>query len=147
MTIKGIIFDWIGTLYEKGRGPYFFSKRVLETLAKKYPLVLISKVNGNLDARRQQIEDSGLVSYFKEVIVTKDKTDDLYLSCISKLGISPRETVIVDDRPVRGIAVGNSIGCQTFWIQTGEWSFQVPDQETGEPTRRINSVEDLLEIL
>jgi len=61
--------------------------------------------------------------------------------------MTPATTAIVDDRTVRGIQIGNQLGCRTYWIQTGEYAHEMPNEETGEPTARINSIEDLLELL
>lgn len=63
------------------------------------------------------------------------------------MGVKPENTLVVDDRTVRGIQIGNHLGCQTAWIQSGQYSGETPNSETGEPTYRINSVEDLLKIL
>ncbi len=144
MAIRAIIFDWIGTLYDRERGAYPFSEEVLINLRDKgYVLGLISQARFGVEKREEEIIVSGLKMYFDQVIATTEKTDRLYLQCIESMGFTPKEVAIVDDRIKRGIAAGNRIGCQTYWIQTGEWSHEKPDNETGEPTRKINSVEDL----
>jgi FMN phosphatase YigB (HAD superfamily) len=47
---------------------------------------------------------------------------------------------------MKRLKTGIELGCKTFWIQTGEFSNLPPDKNTGEPTKRIDSVKDLLNI-
>lgn len=47
-------------------------------------------------------------------------------------------------RVVRGIKIGNKLGCITCWIQKGKYSHELPNKETGKPTYKINSVEELV---
>ena len=56
-------------------------------------------------------------------------------------------TLVVDDRMDKGIQIANKLGCKTAWIRQGKYADIIPDEETGEPTYRINSLEDLLTIL
>ena len=54
------------------------------------------------------------------------------------------KTLVVDDRSIRGIQIGNQIGCETAWIHNGKYSHEMPNEETGAPYYIIDSVEDLL---
>jgi FMN phosphatase YigB (HAD superfamily) len=87
------------------------------------------------------------MDYFDSVIIDVSKTSQHYIKCMREMGTTPETTAIVDDRTARGIKVGNQLGCKTFWIQRGEYSHEMPNQETGEPTYRIDSIEDLLRIM
>ena len=142
-----IIFDWVGTLYERNKGPYAYSEKVLSVLRGRYKLGLISIAGGGEEARRKEIESSGLLNFFDAVIIGGSKTSDQFLHCMEMMGATPETTVIVDDRTVRGIKIGNDLGCQTFWIQKGDYSHELPNDDTREPTFRINSIEDLLRYL
>lgn len=144
---SAIIFDWIGTLYERDKGPYPYSEAVLLALKDKYKLGLISIASGGEESRRREIEASGLSEFFDVVIIGANKTSDIFLRCMKMMGASPQSTAIVDDRTVRGIKIGNDLGCKTFWIQKGGYSHELPNEDTGEPTFKIDSIEDLLRYL
>ena len=144
--IEAIIFDWAGTLYEKNKGLFPYSKKVLQELKSKYKLAVISKaVSDSVETRVKQINEIG--HYFEVIFVDIDKTKKQYIECIRQLKTKPENTLVVDDRTLRGIKIGNNLGCQTYWIKNGEYSSEIPNQETGEPTKIIKSVEDLLRIL
>ena len=142
--MKGIIFDWIGTLYERDKGLFPYTERVLRELKPKCKFGLVSLARNRIEARRQELEQSGILHLFDSVIIDISKTPEHYIRCMEEMGTAPETTVIVDDRTVRGIKVGNQLGCQTYWIQKGEYAHEIPNKETGEPTYRIDSIEDLL---
>ena len=145
--IEAIIFDWIGTLYQfGGKGLFPYSERVLKELKPKYKLAVISKaVSNNVENRMCQINE--IKQYFKVIIADVDKTPEQFSECMRQLEVKPENTLVVDDRTVRGIQIGNQLGCQTAWIMQGKYSSEIPNEETGEPTYKINSIEDLLKIL
>ena len=141
-----IIFDWVGTLYQFGaRGLFPYTERVLQELKPRYKLAVISKaVSDDVRLRASQIHEIG--HYFNVSIVDVDKTSSQFKSCIKELRTTSERTLVVDDRVDRGIQIGNQLGCKTAWIQQGRHEWKLPNSETGEPTYKINSVEDLLKI-
>lgn len=144
--LESIIFDWVGTLYERGRGLFPYSEQVLKELHPRYKLAVISKaVSDNVETRLQQIKE--LEKYLEVIIVDIDKTPEQFIKCMRKLRVKPENTLVIDDRTDRGIMIGNRLGCQTAWIQEGEYAHKLPNEKTKEPTYRINSIEDLLYIL
>lgn len=145
--IDAIIFDWAGTLYEKNKGLFPYSERVLRKLYNKnYKLAVISKaVSDSVETRLKQINE--IRQYLDVIIADVDKTPKQYLDCMEELNVKPKNTLIVDDRTLRGIKIGNKLGCQTYWIKNGEYSNETPNKKTGKPTKTISSVEDLLTIL
>ena len=148
IKIKGIIFDWIGTLAINSKdGLFHYSEDVIRRLSGKYNLSLISIAGFGVEKRKQEIEESGLTKYFERIIVDTIKTEEQYLECIERMRTTPETTLLVDDRVVRGIAIVNRLGCQTYWIKNGKYSHELPNEETGQPTKIINSVEDLLYLL
>ncbi len=147
-NIKGIIFDWKGTLaINSNDGLFSYSEEVVEKLSTNYKLSLISIAGFGIDNRRTEIEKSGLTRYFNNIIIDTIKTKEQYLECMEKMRTAPENTLIVDDRAIRGIKIGNQLGCQTYWIKNGKYAHELPNEETGQPTKIINSVEDLLELL
>ena len=147
MNIKAIIFDWIGTLYGRESGVYSFSERVLKELSEKYQLGLISQARFGVDQRRGEIAKSGLENYFAYIQVTEIKSDETYSEMIKQMQLNANEVAIIDDRVIRGVKIGNQLGCVTYWVEKGEFPHEHPNEETGQPTQRINTVEDLVELL
>jgi FMN phosphatase YigB (HAD superfamily) len=143
---NAIIFDWIGTLYERNVGLYPSSEKVLRELKPHYKLGLVS-MGKDPEERKVDVAKSGIADLFDSIIISNAKTHEQYLECIAKLGSIPENTCIVDDRTIRGIMFGNQLGCKTYWIYAGEYGSEFPNKETGEPTYRIRSVEDLLMVL
>ncbi|MFH1377083.1 MAG: HAD hydrolase-like protein [Candidatus Woesearchaeota archaeon] len=146
--IKGIIFDWVKTLSSGSRSLFPYSERVLKECKKRgYKLGLISLAGRGIEERWEDFRVTGILKYFDSVLVGGEKTEEQFLQCMKEMGTTPETTAIVDDRSIRGIAIGNSLGCTTFWIQKGKWAHEAPNKETGEPTYRINTIEDLLTYL
>ena len=144
--IKAIIFDWTGTLYERNKGLFSFTKEVLDQLKPKYKLGMVSK-SKNITTRRKRIENSAIKNYFYSILVVDKKTTKQFKQSMDELGVKPSETVIVGDRASRDIKPGNELGCKTVWIQIGDRSYDSPTEETGEPDYRIDSIKELLNIL
>ena len=145
--IEAIIFDWVGTLYQfGGKGLFPYSERVLQELKPRYKLAAISKAVSNNDETRLG-QMNGVKQYFEFILADTDKTPEQFIECMKHLNVRPENTLVVDDRVDRGIQIANKLGCKTAWIQRGQYSYITPGKDTGEPTYRINSVEDLLKIL
>ena len=145
--IEAIIFDWVGTLYQFGeKGLFPYSEKVLQRLKPRYKLAVISKaVSDNIMTRIKQVRK--IKKYFKVIFVCNGKTSTQFIECMRKLNVRPENTLVVDDRVDGGIQIGNRLGCQTYWIRNGKYSEIIPNEETGQPTKTIKSVENLLTIL
>jgi len=145
--IEGIIFDWVQTLSKGSRELFPYSEKVLRKLKPKYKLGLVSLAGHGNNKRWEDIEATGVKHYFDSIIIDVVKNAEMYLRCIKEMETTPKTTAIVDDRTVRGIKIGNELGCQTYWIKNGPYSHETPNEKTGKPTYVINSVEDLLKLL
>jgi len=145
--IEGIIFDWHGTLADRDHSIFDFSKTVLTELKNRgYKLGLLS-TSKDIENRKKIIRQSGIAHYFDVIMVDSKKTVGHFKTCMQKLEITPTSTAVVDDRTVRGIKYGNALGSTTFWIQHGKFENELPNNETGEPTHRIDTVSDLLNFI
>ena len=145
--VEAIIFGWIGTLYERGKGLFPYSEKVLQNLKSKYKIGLVTKAGSGVEVRKDELRASGILPYFDSVIIDTVKTEEQFSRCIREMGTSPDETAIVGDRMSREIKAGKKLGCETFWIKVGDRSFDKPTEETGQPNYTVNSVKDLLDIL
>lgn len=146
--IKGIIFDWIGVLSAgSNKGIYPFSKEVIQRLKPSFKLGLVSLAGFGNQRRMQDITAAGLKRYFDSIIVDSTKTPQHYLECMDEMGVVPEQTLIVDDRTVRGIKIGNELGCQTCWVMADKYLHEEPSEQTGEPTYRIKSIKDIFKVI
>jgi putative hydrolase of the HAD superfamily len=144
--LQAIIFDWVGTLYQRKTGLFPEVKEVLENLEKNYKLGLVSKGDKPLK-RLEEIEQTGIANYFSSIVLAKRKTPKEFRKCLGELEINPENALVVGDRTRREIKIGNQLGCKTFWICKGEYSLEVPTEKTGQPTYTGSSIEDLLKLL
>lgn len=164
--IKAIIFNEIEKSGFDGERMSFYSERVLN-LASAYKLAIISEeVPGIAEIRFLQV--NGKIKYFDTLSVNETKNGEQYVECIKKLNVKPENILIVDDELDRGIKIGNELGCQTYWINDERDAHKTLNQETGqpsvctryypeskfkkfecgrEPTKIINSIKDLVNIL
>lgn len=141
--IKAIIFDWIDTIYQRNSGLFPESRQILEEFSKKYMLGLVSK---RKDPKQGygEIDELNISKYFGSIVIARRKTPIEFRKCLSELSVNPKETLVVGDRTIREIRIGNQMGCQTYWIEAGEHAHEKPDKKTGQPTKIIHSIGDLL---
>ena len=148
--IKGIIFDWRGTLYDpKKEQLYPSSAAVLEHVKPHYTLGLVTLIHlpTRVAGRWLEIDRTGVLPYFNGLMIDYKKTPWHYQQCMQEMGTTANETAIVDNHLIRGIKIGNQLGCKTYWVQQGEFAHEVPSPERGQPDVVIDTVEDLLKLL
>ena len=131
------------------------SRPVIATLAKKYPLVLVSNFYGNIETILKDFQ----LEYFQRVIesavVGVRKPDPQ----IFQLGIDAlreatgknaeelpaSDILIVGDSYSKDIVPASQIGCQTVWIKGIGWGEEEVDESV--PTHIIYNIKELLEML
>jgi putative hydrolase of the HAD superfamily len=99
------------------------AKPVLEELASKYPLVLVSNFYGNIET---VLKDFNLDVYFREIIesavVGIRKPDPAIFALGAKaLRLKPEEVVVIGDSYKKDILPATNIGCQTIWLKGPGW--------------------------
>ncbi len=153
MEIKAIIFDWGRTLFDSMLKKEFpESEKVLEyAQSKGYKLAVASLVsalaNATLPERKSQIENSPLRHFFDFAAVTDGDKDLVLDELVEKLNLPRNQILIIDDRIIRGIKYGNRRGHPTVWLQKGKFENELPNEETGQPTFIIKSLEELLGVI
>jgi len=144
---SGIIFDFRDTLVDRDYHIIEGAEETLQELKNRgYKLGLISTYQ-DVAKRKKIIQATGIAHLFDVIIVDSNKTIEHFKKCINMLGVIPATTAVVDDRTIRGIKDGNALGCKTFWIQRGKFENELPNDETGEPTHRIDKANELLDYL
>ncbi|MFH1072793.1 MAG: HAD family hydrolase [Nanoarchaeota archaeon] len=99
------------------------SKKVLETLKKKkYTLVLLSDSDGHRGIKVERVKKIGIHKYFDLVFTSDDsgvnKPDKKnYEMICQKLGVQPRECMMVGDVPMKDLSSPKKMGMTTVWFQ------------------------------
>lgn len=119
---------------------------VLERLAARYPMVLVSNFYGNID---EVLRDFDIRQYFRGVIessvVGVRKPDArIFTLGVVALGLTPGEVLVVGDSLTKDILPARSAGCRTAWIKGRGWT---ADEDAADDPARIDSVASLLELL
>lgn len=107
------------------------SVRVLHSLAKRYPMVLVSNFYGNIST---VLREFGFEGIFKDVIesavVGIRKPDPRIFSLgVERLGITNGEAMVIGDSYDKDILPAHTIGCKTAWIKGEGWT----DEEVQTP--------------
>lgn len=131
------------------------SRPVIATLAKKYPLVLVSNFYGNIETILKDFQLEYFQRVIESAIVGVRKPDPQ----IFQLGVDAlrevtgknaeelpaRDILVVGDSYSKDIVPASQIGCQTVWIKGIGWSKEEVDESI--PTHIIYNIKELLEVL
>ena len=104
---------------------------VLESLAQRYPLMLITK--GDPSEQRPKIIHSGLAEYFRWVEVVHDKTPEVYRTILERYSIRPERFLMVGNSLRSDILPVLEIGGQAVYIPyANTWAHEnVADEPVG----------------
>lgn len=129
--------------YQRARTSVDAARPVLEQLAERYPLVLVSNFYGNVES---VIRDMGIRQYFQGIIesavVGVRKPDArIFTLGVVALGLKPEEVLVVGDSMRKDIMPAESIGCHTAWLKGKGWT---ADEDAMTHPSQIASLADLL---
>ena len=121
------------------------SRFVLETLRKRYPLVLVSNFYGNI---KTILDDYLLLELFEDVIesavVGVRKPDPkIFALGIETLKLPAEKVLVVGDSFDKDIVPAHSLGCPTAWFKGEPWEDKPHDESI--PQMTIKALEDLLD--
>ena len=107
------------------------NKPILQQLAQRYPMLLVSNYYGNL---RALVEKAGLLPLFQSItdstVVGIRKPDPaIWLNAITSQGFQPNEVVVIGDSYKNDIAPALLLGCQVIHCCSSE-----SDKKPGIPT-------------
>lgn len=113
-----------GWCYEYARKSIEAARPVLDALAKRYPLVLVSNFYGNIEA---VLKDFALDNYFQAIIesavVGVRKPDPaIFALGIEQLGLPASQIAVIGDSYDKDIVPASTLGCQTIWLKNIGWS-------------------------
>lgn len=115
------------------------ARPVLEALAARYPLALVSNFYGNIEA---VLADFGLARYFRAVIesavvgVRKPDPEIFRLGCRA-LGLEPPQVLVVGDSFRKDILPARAAGCPTLWLKGRGWT---PDEDARQDPDAISTL-------
>lgn len=110
--------------YAAARQSIEAARPVLEKIAARLPLVLVSNFYGNVEA---VLKDFNLDTYFNKVIesavvgVRKPDPQIFRLGC-QALGLAPEHVLVIGDSYRKDIVPAESIGCQVLWLKGKGWT-------------------------
>lgn len=117
------------------------SKKVLEQLSTKYPLVLVSNFYGNIET---VLEDFGLLSCFKKVIESakvgvRKPSSAIFELGVKALGLPPEEVLVVGDSIKNDIEPAGKIGCKTLLLEGKGWD-NTPVAHDGDSIKSLDEI-------
>ena len=120
------------------------SRFVLETLRKRYPLVLVSNFYGNI---KTILDDYLLLELFEDVIesavVGVRKPDPkIFALGIETLKLPAEKVMVVGDSFDKDIVPAHALGGPTAWFKSEAWEDKAHDESI--PQMIIKDLEDLL---
>lgn len=100
------------------------TRKVLDALSARFPLVLVSNFYGNIHA---VLRGYGIGGYFNEVIesavVGVRKPDpQIFALGVEALGLHAGEVLVVGDSYGKDIVPAHALGCHTVWLKGRGWS-------------------------
>lgn len=110
--------------YASARKSIEAARPILEALAARLPLVLVSNFYGNVEA---VLKDFNLDTYFQKIVesavvgVRKPDPSIFTLGC-EALGLPPENVLVIGDSYRKDIAPAESIGCQVLWLKGKGWT-------------------------
>jgi len=128
--------------YKSARDAIESVRPVLDTLKKRYPMVLVSNFYGNVET---VLKDFGLDHYFNKVIesavVGVRKPDpQIFNLGVEALGLKPGEVLVVGDSYRKDIMPAESIGCKVMWLKGKGWTAEEDKQMHPSIIRELSDI-------
>ncbi len=137
--IKGIIFDFMRTLYDPEKGRLFSGALPLLKVFKEWGLKL-GLISFGGQEKRMLIESLNLGGAVDWCQVVLEKTPSVFSHFRKAFHLKAEEVLVVGDLVNQEIAVGKSLGMKTAWIKT-RWSLE--DSPSVKPDFVVTSVREL----
>lgn len=122
------------------------ARPVIEALARKYPLVLVSNFYGNIEA---VLADFGLSGYFQAVVesavVGVRKPDpEIFRMGVRALGLEPGQVLVVGDSYRKDILPARAAGCRTLWLKGRGWTTDEDAVQDPDIIKSLQEIEGLV---
>ncbi|WP_027137615.1 HAD family hydrolase [Gaetbulibacter saemankumensis] len=123
-------------------------QEVLESLSKKYRLILATK--GDLLDQERKLEKSGLAKYFHHIEVLSDKKETNYSNLLNHLDIKPSQFLMIGNSLKSDVLPLVHIGAHAIHVPFHTtWAHeQVTEKETnGKTYKTISSLKEVIDLL
>lgn len=123
------------------------SRKVLDTLSARYPLVLVSNFYGNIHS---VLHSYGLENYFMEIVESavvgiRKPNPQIFGLGITALGLPANEMLVVGDSYSKDIVPAHSLGCHTVWLKGKGWDTADEPSETSCADITIENLCDIVQ--
>ena len=100
------------------------TRPVLEQLAEKYPMVLVSNFYGNMESVLKKFQLDHLFKAIVEsaVVGVRKPDPEIFRMGVEKLQLPAENIVVIGDSHDKDIIPAEHIGCQTIWIKNMGWN-------------------------
>ncbi len=134
----------VGLCYSQVIETISTARKIVEGLAKEYPMVLVTNFYGNMPV---VLNELGLDRIFTEIVESSvvgiRKPDPaLFVLGVEALGFRAEEIVVIGDSYSKDIYPASSLGCRTVWLKKICWS-EESIISGHEPTAIIESIEEV----
>lgn len=134
--------------YQRVLGTIEKTRNVVESLSRRYPLVLVTNFYGNMPT---VLKEFALEKYFITIvessIVGIRKPDPaLFAIGVEALSLPPTDVVVIGDSYRKDIFPAHTLGCHTVWIKGIGWEEEIP-QPNAQPDAIIKSLEEITPLL
>jgi putative hydrolase of the HAD superfamily len=122
-------------------------EEVLQKLQGSYKLILVTK--GDLLDQERKLQNSGLLDYFHHIEIMSDKHENNYKKLLSRLGIKPKEFLMVGNSIKSDILPVINIGAKAVHIPfevtwQHESNHAIPNSETFITVSQITEILNIL---
>jgi putative hydrolase of the HAD superfamily len=123
------------------------TRPVVEELAKKYKLVLVSNFYGNIQTI---LNDFNLMSYFADIIESsvvgvRKPNPAIYQLGVDAMGYNADQVLVVGDSFSKDMVPAKKVGCKAIWLKGEGWGGEVTDDSL--PNAIITDMVQLLSIV
>lgn len=131
--------------YEAARASIAEARPVLEALAARYPMMLVSNFYGNVDS---VLRDFDLRRYFKGVIESavvgiRKPDPTIFRLGVVALGLEPDRVLVIGDSLKKDILPARSIGCRVAWLKGKGWT---AEEDAATDPAMIKSLSEVLDM-
>lgn len=142
--LPGYLPTLLDVVYKQAERHTEHSREVLQLLAERCPLALVSNFYGNIHTVLNEFGFDGLFQHVIESAVVGVRKPDpqIFLMGVEALQMRPDEVAVVGDSLTKDIIPAHQAGCQTVWLRGEQWDDTAVDETL--PDRIITNLTELL---
>jgi len=142
------MFDWGWTLWDPENNALMKDAiKILEfAKGRGYKIAIACLASdGDVDRRMRLMGETGVSKYCDSIKISKEMDKNILLDgLLEEFGVHPEETIVVDDRTIRGVLWAVNNEATAVWFQNGKHSEELP-LEGKEPDCTIHSLFELMD--